>query len=180
MHGLARLALIDATLRLQTGELDQCYESATKGLDQLPDDEVWCSASLYAVRSLVLFLRGDIEGAKSSGTLALMMKQRINDQIGMAFGLSSLAFMAAGEGRCERAAWLFGAAAPLWVQAGRWYLGDPALEALHQVAEGIARGGLGDERYWELRAAGSAAPLDHAVERALADTDDLGAPAARP
>ena len=180
VHGLARLALIDATLRLQTGELDQCYESAAKGLDQLPDDEVWCSAYLYGVRSLVIFLRGDIEGAKSSGMLALMMKQRINDQTGMAYGLSSLAFMAAGEGRRERAAWLFGAAAPLWVQAGRWYLGDPALEALHQVAEGIARGGLGDERYWELRAAGSAAPLDHAVERALADADTLGAPAARP
>jgi predicted ATPase len=177
VHGLARLALIDATLRMQIGELDQCYESATKGLDQLPDDEVWCSAYLYGVQSLVLFLRGDMEGAKSSGMLALMMKQRINDLIGMAYGLSSLAFMAAGEGRHERTAWLFGAAAPLWEQAGRWYLGDPSLEALHQVAEGIARTGLGDERYWELRAAGSAAPLDHAVERTLADADTLGTPA---
>jgi predicted ATPase len=158
VHGLARLALIDATLRMQIGELDQCYESATKGLDQLPDDEVWCSAYLYGVQSLVLFLRGDMEGAKSSGMLALMMKQRINDLIGMAYGLSSLAFMAAGEGRHERTAWLFGAAAPLWEQAGRWYLGDPSLEALHQVAEGIARTGLGDERYWELRAARAAAP----------------------
>lgn len=178
--GLAWLDLLDTLLRLQTGELDLCYESATRGLGRLPEDEVWCSAYLYGLQSLVLFLRGDVERAKSAGLLALMMKQRIHDETGMAYGLGSLAFIAAGEGRCERTAWLFGASAPLWDRAGRWYLGAPAFEALHEVAERIARAGLGDERYWELRAAGTAALLGHAIERALADADELGEPAARP
>ena len=165
---LARLDMLDAVVRLQTGELDLCYESATRGLDRLPDDEVWCSAYLYGLQSLVLFLRGDVERAKPPMLLALVMKNRIRDEAGVAYALGSLAFIAAGQGRCERTAWLFGASAPLWERAGRrWYTGSPAFEALHQVAERIARTDLGDERYWELRAAGAAAPLDQAIERAL-------------
>lgn len=178
--GLARLDVLDALLRLQAGELGLCYQSAARGLDRLPGDELWCSASLYGLQSLVLFLSGDFAHAAPTGLLALTMKQRIHDEAGMALGLSSLAFMAAGQGRCERAAWLFGAAAPLWDRAGRWYQGNSALEALHQVAERIARAGLGDERYWELHAAGAAVPLDHAVDRALADADGLGEPVALP
>jgi hypothetical protein len=46
--------------------------------------------------------------------------------------------------------------------------------ALHQAAERAARGGLGDDRFWELFAAGAAAPLDHVMERALDNDDQLG------
>ena len=176
--GLASVDLMDTVIRLQAGELDQCYDSAARGLARLPEDEVWCSSSLYGQQALVLFLRGDLERARSAAGLSLMMKRRIRNETGMAFGLGQLAFMAAGQGRPERAAWLLGASAPLWDKAGRWYLGDPAYEALHEAAEGIARAGLGDECYWELRAAGAAAPLDHAIERALADADELGEPVA--
>jgi predicted ATPase len=175
---LARLDMLDAVVRLQTGELDLCYESATRGLDRLPDDEVWCSAYLYGLQSLVFFLRSDVERAKPPMLLALVMKYRIRDEAGVAYALGSLAFIAAGQGRCERTAWLFGASAPLWERAGRrWYNGSPGFEALHQVAERIARTGLGDERYWELRAAGAAVPLDQAIDRALADADEVGEPA---
>jgi hypothetical protein len=85
--------------------------------------------------------------------------------------------IAAGEGRYERTAWLFGAAAPLWERTGRWYTGSPGYEALHQVAERVARAGLGDDRFWRLRAAGAAAPLDEAVARALSDTGTFDEPA---
>jgi non-specific serine/threonine protein kinase len=177
---LARLDMLDAMFRLQTGEFDRCFESATRGLDRLPDDEVWCSAYLYGLQAVVLFLRGDVERAKPPLLLALAMKHRIHDDAGVAYALGTLAFIAAGQGRCERAAWLFGASAPLWARAGRrWYTGSPAFEAFHQVADRIARAGLGDERYWELRADGAAAPLDYAVERALADEDKLGDPTGR-
>ena len=40
----------------------------------------------------------------------------------------------------------------------------------------MARNRLGEDRFWELRAAGAAAPLDHAIERALGDDDELGDP----
>ena len=177
---LAQLDIMDAMLRLQTGELDLCYDSASRGLDRLPDDEVWCSAFLYGLRSLALFLRGDIDNATPAAMLMLEMKLRIGDEPGIAFALALLAFIAAGQGRRERTGWLFGASAPLWERTGRWYNAAPVLEALHEVAERVARTGLGDDTYWKLHAAGAAAPPGHVIERALADADQLGEPADRP
>ena len=107
------------------------------------------------------------------------MKDEINEEIGIAIGLGSLAFIAAAQGRYARTAWLFGASAPLWERSGRWYTGAPAFEALHEAAERIARDGLGEDQFWELHAAGAAAPLGHAIERALGDDDQLGEPAGR-
>jgi hypothetical protein len=95
------------------------------------------------------------------------MKSELRDVLGTAFGLGCLAFVAAGEGQAGLAAWLFGASAPLWERAGRWYTGAPAFEALHQVAERRARASLGDDRYWALHAAGATAPLDEVIDRAL-------------
>jgi predicted ATPase len=176
---LVQLDVIDAMLRLQAGELDRCYDSVSMGLDRLPDDEVWCSAYLYGLRSLVLFLRGDIDLATPAAMLMLEMKLRIGDEVGIAFALALLAFIAAGQGRRERTGWLFGASAPLWERAGRWYNAAPVFAALHEVAERVARTGLGDDTYWKLHAAGAAAPPGHVIERALADADQLGEPTAR-
>jgi hypothetical protein len=87
---------------------------------------------------------------------------QLRAELGIAFGLGPLAFIAAGQGRYERTGWLFGASAPLWERSGRWYTGAPAYEAVHRVA----RNGRGEDRFWELYAAGAAAPLDYAIERA--------------
>lgn len=105
------------------------------------------------------------------------MQSELRAELGIAFGLGNLAFIAAGQGRYERTSWLFGASAPLWERSGRWYTGAPAFEALHRVADRMARNGLGEDRFWELHAAGAALPIDHAIERALGDDDQLGAPA---
>ena len=169
--GLAQLDTVDAMLRLQTGEPGLCCASAARGLARLPPGELWCTSYLEGLLSLGLFLRGDHEGAKERGRRALATTHRISDVMGTAFGLGGLAFIAAGEGRYERTAWLFGASAPLWERTGRWYTGSPAYEALHQVAERVARAGLGDDRFWRLRADGAAAPVDVAVARALSDVD---------
>ncbi len=175
--GLAQLDAVDAMFRLQTGEPELCCENATRGLARLPADEIWFASYLYGLQSLGFLLLGDLERANPSGLQALEMKYRINDVIGMAIGLGGLGFIAAGEGRHERTAWLFGAAAPLWERIGQRYTGSPAHMALHQVAEQAARGSLGDDRFWALYAAGAAAPLDHVIERAVDDHDRLGTPA---
>src|ERR1700761_578393 len=177
---LAQLNIMAAMLRLQPGELDLCYGNASSGLDRLPDDEVWCSSYLYGLRSLALFLRGDTDLATPAAMLMLEMKLRIRDEVGVAFALALLAFIAAGQGRRERTGWLFGASAPLWERAGRWYNAAPVFEALHEVAERVARTGLGDDTYWKLYAAGAAAAPGHVIERALADADQLGEPTDRP
>ena len=173
---LAQLDLVNALLRLQEGELDRCCESVTRGLDRLPEDEVWCTAYLLGLQSLGLFLRGDFDRAWPSARRSLQMRSELREDVGIAFGLGTMAFIAAGQGRYERTTWLFGASAPLWERSGRWYTGAPAFEALHGVAERVARNRLGEDRFWELHAAGAAAPLGHAVERALGDDDMLGEP----
>jgi non-specific serine/threonine protein kinase len=178
--GLAQLDAVDAMFQLQTGEPRLCCASATRGLARLPADEIWCASYLHGLQSLGLLLLGDLERASPPGRQALEMKYRINDVIGMAIGLGGLGFIAAAAGRYERTAWLFGAAAPLWERAGQRYTGSPAHLALHQAAERTARGGLGTDRFWELHAAGAAAPLSHVVERAVDDDDQLGEPAERP
>ena len=175
---LAQLDLVEAMLRLQEGELDRSLESAAGGLERLPEDEVWCTAYLLALQSLGLFLRGDFDRAWPSARHSLELQGELREDVGIAFGLGTMAFIAAGQGRYERTSWLFGASAPLWERSGRWYTGAPAFEALHGVAERVARNGLGEDRFWELNAAGAAAPLDHAIERALADEDELGDPVA--
>jgi non-specific serine/threonine protein kinase len=176
---LAQLDLVEALLRLQEGELDLCYESVTRGLDRLPEDEIWCTAYLLGLQSLGLFLRGDFDRAWPSARRSLQMQGELNEEVGIAFGLGTMAFIAAGQGRYERTTWLFGASAPLWERSGRWYTGAPAFEALHGVAERVARNRLGEDRFWALHAAGAAAPLDHAIERALGDDDQLGETAER-
>jgi hypothetical protein len=165
--GLAQLDVVDAMLWLQAGEPGRCCDSAARGLARLPAGELWCTGSLHGMRALGLFLSGDIDGARMPACHALELPHRISDATGIAFGLGTLAFIAAGEGRYERTAWLLGAAAPLWERTGRWYTGAPAFESLHQVAERVARAGLGDERFWRLRAEGAAVSLDEAVDRAL-------------
>jgi non-specific serine/threonine protein kinase len=177
--GLAVLDMVDAMLRLQTREIDACYESAVRGLGRLPDDEVWCSAYLYNLVSTTLVLRGDIGRAWPPACRSLAMKSELGDQTGIAFGLSTQALIAAGQRRSARAAWLVGACAPLWERTGRWYAGAPASEELHQATEEVVRADLGDERYWKLRAAGAAAPLEYVIRRALADADDLDEPVDR-
>jgi non-specific serine/threonine protein kinase len=99
------------------------------------------------------------------------MQHLVGDVMGIAFSLGTLAFIAAGERRYQRTAWLLGASTPLWERTGRWYTGSPAFESLHQVAERVACTSLGDDQFWRLRAAGAAAPLDHAVALALSDAD---------
>ena len=173
---LAQLDLVEAMLRLQEGELDRSLESAAGGLERLPEDEVWCTAYLLALQSLGLFLRGDFDQAWPSARHSLELQGELREDVGIAFGLGAMAFIAAGQGRYERTSWLFGASAPLWERSGRWYTGAPAFESLHGVAERVARNGLGEDRFWELNAAGAAAPLDYAIERALADEDELGDP----
>jgi predicted ATPase len=173
---IAHVEMVTAISRLQAGDPDGCVASAASGLRRLPDDELWCTGLLRAVQALGFLLRGDLKHANAAAHESLRLNDNLGDLVGTAYTLCILAFIAASEERHERAAWLFGGAAPLWDRAGRWYLGARAFEALHQVAERLATAGLGEDRYWQARAAGQASPLPVVVELALANGDGLGAP----
>jgi predicted ATPase len=178
VSGLARLAAVDAAGQLQAAEPRRCHEIAAAALARLPDGEARCTSELLSLQSVGLFLCGDFTAARAAAHRGLALKRDLHDVVGIAFALGGLAFIAAGEGRAERVAWLFGASAPLWEQVGRWYTGTPAFEALHRVAERAATTSLGEDRFWRLHGTASAAPLGHVINQALADADQLGEPGA--
>jgi non-specific serine/threonine protein kinase len=104
---------------------------------------------------------------------ALEAKDEIGDQVGLAYVLESFAQLALENGRPSRAAWLLGAAVPLWEKAGS-VLGDlPHLLALHEHALGELRETLGGPRFDLLFARGRRYPLDQVVQLAASDADDL-------
>jgi predicted ATPase/DNA-binding XRE family transcriptional regulator len=79
--------------------------------------------------------------------------------------LEGLAQVAVGQGRPERAAWLYGAAAALREDRG-WPL-PPAKHAEHERTVAAARGALGEEAFEEVWARGHALPLDEVVRDIL-------------
>ena len=84
-----------------------------------------------------------------------------------------LAWLAADAGRCQRAAWLLGAAQTLWDRTGGRLSGSTVLDGYHQHAAATAAGALGKARFTELHAAGAARPLAQVAALALAGADVL-------
>jgi non-specific serine/threonine protein kinase len=77
--------------------------------------------------------------------------------------------------RCERAAWLMGAADTLWDRAGRRLGGTSLMEELHRQAVKAAQEALGEDCYAALFGDGAGRPLDLVVTLAVTDADALPA-----
>jgi hypothetical protein len=175
--GLASLDLQHAMLLLNSGETDRVIERCVAGMARLPADERWATGYLLGLKCAAHLLRGEFGQGGVAGRLGLTLEYQLGDVGGIACLLGINAFLAAGQHRYERAALLLGGSAPLWERVGRWYTDAPALVALHRMAERLARGGLGDDRYVDSCARGRATPLDRVIELALADADSLPAAA---
>jgi non-specific serine/threonine protein kinase len=167
-----------ALLHLLAGEIDQAFDVATRGLRRLSADggERWTTSFLYAVTGLCLILKG--ESARGSAVLrkCLAARRELGDPMGIAYGLGVLGFAAAGQSRYARAAWLLGAASPLWDQLGSAaFTGAPGLMQLADQAADSARKELGEDAYKTLFEAAAKCPLEESLALALSDTDDLPA-----
>ena len=171
--GRASLDIQTAMLHLHSGRPDLVLECCADGPSRLPADERWATGYLLGLAATAHLLRGEFGPSGVAGHRGLMIEYELGDISGIAYLLGTNAFLAAGQRRYERAAWLFGASAPLWERVGRWYTDAPAVVALHQAAERLARAGLGDDRYWDTHARGRAAPLDQVITGALTDADKL-------
>jgi predicted ATPase len=171
--GLASLDIATAMLHLHSGEPDLVLERCAGGLSRLAADERWATGCLLGLQATAHLLRGEFGPSGVAGRLGLTVEYELGDVAGIAYLLGTNAFLAAGQHRYERVAWLFGGSAPLWERVGRWYTDAPAVVALHQAAERLARSRLGDDRYWDTHARGRAAPLDLVIRLALADADKL-------
>jgi predicted ATPase len=173
--GLAAIDVQTAALHLHCARPDQAIERCAEGIARLPATEHWATGLLLAGQGLGHLLRGELEDGALAARRGLSLEYELGDMGSTAYALGTLGFLAAAQGRHERAALLFGGSAPLWERIGPWYTGTPALVALHRISERAAQDGLGEERYWQLRERGAATPLDQIIRFALADIDDLEA-----
>ena len=171
--GLAALDVQTAAQHLHAARPDLAIERCAEGIARLPADEHWATGLLLAGQGLGHLLRGELGDGTVAARRGLALEYELGDMGGTAYALGTLGFLAAAQRRYRRAALLFGGSAPLWERIGPWYTGTPALVALHRISERAAQDGLGEERYWQLRERGSAAPLDQIIGFALADVDDL-------
>ncbi|MBB5155790.1 LuxR C-terminal-related transcriptional regulator [Saccharopolyspora phatthalungensis] len=122
--------------------------------------ELWASAQVE-VR------RGEPERAEAAAKEALRLQRQLDNRLGIAFNLDTLAWIAQRQGRNDRAARLFGAASALWeaVRAapGFW----ARFAAAHDEHEAQTRAALGDEAFQEAFDRGRQLSLTHTIDFAL-------------
>jgi predicted ATPase/DNA-binding CsgD family transcriptional regulator len=137
--------------------------------------EWWASAWGYTISGMALFWEpsGDAETARVLNK-SLLLKHELGDMVGTAYCLEIHGWLAARAGRHVRAAWLLGAADPLWELAGGRLGGTTALELVHSQSITACRTALGRRRFDSLFTRGANAPHDDMVALAVADAEAPG------
>jgi non-specific serine/threonine protein kinase len=137
--------------------------------------EWWASAWAHVISGMALYWQpsSDEETARTLNK-GLLLKHELGDMVGMAYCLEIHGWLAARVGRHERAAWLLGAADPLWTRAGGRLGGTAALEQVHEEAIDGCRAALGRTAFDSLLARGANAPLGGMVALAVTDADAPG------
>jgi non-specific serine/threonine protein kinase len=161
-----------------TGQPKLAIARCQRGLRRLEHtSEQWLHGYLHLIMSMACLQRpGQRDRCTASAVKGLYAKHELGDVIGTAYALDILAWLAADASRFTRAAWLAGAAEPLWERAGNRLSDTPGTR---ERAMRAAREHLGGKRAAVLRAQGANCPLDHVVAAAASDADGLpAAPAA--
>jgi non-specific serine/threonine protein kinase len=134
-----------------SGRPAECEAVCDEGLNLLGPDsrEQWMRSYLLFVSGVGLFqMPGREADCDTVLRRALAGKQELGDIIGMAYSLDVLGWLSGRTGAPDRAAWLLGAAEPLWERgASVRFSGTVIMEELHQQAVNGARAALGPERY---------------------------------
>jgi predicted ATPase/DNA-binding CsgD family transcriptional regulator len=175
MYALVTLDAQLAYLDVLAGRLDRGIERARHGLARFKpgSGERWSQSYLHSVLGLAYFLLGDYPASTESSFRTLSMKHELGDGMGTAYALEGIAWIAAKQGRPARAAWLLGAADPLWELVGDRLGGNAIMQSLRGEAEASCRETLGEDRYAALFREGTRTPLDQIVASAVQDADNL-------
>jgi hypothetical protein len=106
LGGLVGLDIFTGYLYLLAGEPDRAIERCTRGLGRLPagSRERWMQSWLNFFIGLSSLMLGAFEQSAASVSRALEMKQELGDNVGTAWCLEVLAWVAAGQQRPRRAA----------------------------------------------------------------------------
>ncbi|HEY1818664.1 MAG TPA: LuxR C-terminal-related transcriptional regulator [Trebonia sp.] len=173
-HALRTLDMQLAMTYLNVRNPEAAIEHAQRLLRGLGPSERWVRGSAHALSALGYYQhpsrRDECENAAKT---ALRETHEIGYLVGEAFSLEVFAWLAADAGRCQRAAWLLGAAQALWERNGGRLSGSAVLEGYHDRAAAAAVDSLGTARYAELHAAGATRPLAQIAALAMADADVL-------
>jgi predicted ATPase/DNA-binding CsgD family transcriptional regulator len=137
--------------------------------------EWWASAWAYAISGMALYWEPSRDGETARVlNKSLLLKHELGDMVGTAYCLEIHGWLAARAGRHVRAAWLLGAADPLWERAGGRLGGTAALLQVHEQSIASGRAALGPRRFDSLFARGAGAPHDDVVALAIADAEAPG------
>jgi predicted ATPase/DNA-binding CsgD family transcriptional regulator len=135
--------------------------------------ERWAQGWAYAISAMAMYW----DPARHDETVqttskALLAKHELGDVMGMAYCLEIHGWLAARAGRHVRAAWLLGAADPLWERAGGRLGGTAALLRVHDEAMGKARAGFAGKRFEAVFTEAGRHPVEQLVTFAVSDADE--------
>jgi predicted ATPase/DNA-binding CsgD family transcriptional regulator len=174
--GLAILDAHWAHLSHLAGDPEETLRYAARGIGRFGGaKEWWASAWAYAISGMALYWQPsrDAETARVLNK-SLLLKFELGDMVGMAYCLEIHGWLAARVGRYVRAAWLLGAAEPLWDLAGGRLGGTAALEQVHLSSVAACKTALSPRRFEALETRGRHAPLGDIVAFAVAGVEAPG------
>jgi predicted ATPase/DNA-binding CsgD family transcriptional regulator len=173
-HALRTLEMQLALTYVHARNFDAAIAQCQRLLRGLGADERWLRGNAHALSALAHYQQpGRHAECAAAATAALQATHEISYLVGEAYSLEVLGWLAADAGRCQRAAWLLGAAQALWDRTGGRLSGSTALDGHHQRAVATAAGALGKARFTELHAAGAARPLAQVAALAVTGVDVL-------
>jgi non-specific serine/threonine protein kinase len=152
------------------GRFGAAIECGERGLAMLGPSsaERWITSYLYLVRGLSLFQYPDrTRECAAAARRALAAKHDLGEVTGTASALEVLGWLAAREERFDDAAWLLGAADPLWQRSASRLSNIPIMLTAHEQVVEQAVAALGERRYEAVFAQGAGMPLDDVVRRAV-------------
>jgi non-specific serine/threonine protein kinase len=173
-HALRTLEMQLALTYVHARNFDAAIQQCRLLLRGLGPGERWLRGNAHALSALAYYQQpGRHAECAAAAIAALQATHEISYLVGEAYSLEVLAWLAADAGRCQRAAWLLGAAQTLWDRTGVRLSGSRVLDGYHQHAAATAAGALGEARFAELHTAGAVRPLAQVAALAVAGADVL-------
>ncbi len=145
--------------------LDECITATTRR-----SEVYWRSWSWWALAHVELF-RGGLVRADAAAHNALRLQRRLDNSMGTALSLDTLAWITERYGRHIRAATLFGAADAVYDTVGASPAFYALVHAAHQEHVMLARAALGDAAFDEAYDKGRALRRELAIDYALDETE---------
>src|SRR3984957_14117609 len=134
-HALRTLEMQLALTYVHARNFDAAIAQCQRLLRGLGADERWLRGNAHALSARSYSQQpGRHAECAAAATAALEATSEISYLVGEAYSLEVLAWLAADAGRCQRAAWLLGAAQVLWDLTGGRLSGSAVLDGHHQRA----------------------------------------------